>query len=202
VAKVVDPLAALRGKTWEELEALEHQERVLFPDTIRVRDRRGEVREIAVTVRVLREPERRRARVEARKRAVAEGLDLDRDADQCGVLDRLHQLARAIRDPKPPHDQHATAEMLESSYDLSALDELWERYQVYEERQDPRLDITDEATMWAAIGAVAKAGNPLPLAGLVSRFQQSCIVFMARQALLSPMCKSFLESIDSSTPRS
>jgi hypothetical protein len=202
VAKEVDPIAALRGKSWEELEALEAGDRVLFPDQIRFRDRRGALREIDIAVRVLRAPERRKARVEARKRAVAEGLDLDRDADQCDVLDRLHQLAFAIREAKPPHEQHATPEMLEGHYDLSSLDELWERYQVYEERQDPRLDITDEATMWAAIGAVAKAGNPLPLAGLASRFQQSCIVFMARASLLSPTFKSFLDSIDSSTPRS
>lgn len=199
---VVDPLAALRGKTWEELECLEQDGRVLFPEKIAFRDRKGDRREVDVLIRVLREPDRRKARVESRKRALAEGLDLDRDADQCQMLDRLHQLAFAIREAKEPHEQHATAEMLEANYDLASLDEVWERYQVYEDRVDPRLDVTNEATMWAVIGAVAKVGHPGPLAGCVPRSQGTCITFSAKQALLSPTFKSFLESIDSSTPGS
>jgi len=198
----VDLIAVLRGKTWEELEAIEHAERVMFPDSIRFRDRSGAVREIPVMVRVLRADERRKARVEARKYAADNGLDADRDQDLCVAIDRLHQLARAIRDAKAPHDQHATVGMLESGYDTSSLDELWERYEVYADRQDPRMEITDEAQFWAALGVVAKVGNVLPLAGLVPHSQFNCIVFGARQALLSPTFKSFSESIDSSTPAS
>lgn len=199
---VVDPIKALRAKSWEELEALEHEGRVMFPDAIRFRDRLGAVRDIPVLVRVLRGHERRAARAESRRRALADGLDLDRDQDLCATLDRLYQLARAIRDAKPPHDQHATVEMLEMGYDGTSLDELWSRYEIYCDRSDPRLEITDEATMWAALGEVARVGNILPLTGLGSLSQNASIVFGARQALTSPSCKSFLDSIDSSTPAS
>lgn len=198
----VDPLKALRGKSWEELETIEQEGRVLFPDSIRFRDKSGAVRELPIMVRVLRAQERRAARVEGRKFAAEQGLDEEKDRDLCDAIDRLHQLARAMRDPEPPHVQHATVPMLEMGYDTSSLDELWERYEIYADRQDPRLDITDEATFWAALGLVAKAGNILPLAGLASRLQNACIVFGARQALLSPTFKSFSESIDSSTPGS
>ena len=193
---------ALRGKSWEEIEALEHEGRVLFPDSIRFRARDGSVTEVAILVRALRNHERRKARVEARDRAKQDGLDLDRDADLCATLDRLYQLARAIREVKEPHEQHATAEMLEQNYDGRSLDELWSRYEVYCDRSDPRIEITDEAQLWAALGEVARVGNILPLTGLESFSQNGCIVFGARQALLSPTFKSFLDSIDRSTPGS
>lgn len=197
-----DPLRTLRGKTWDELEAMAHDGRILFPETIRFRNKSGAVEEVPVMVRVLREPERRKARVESRKRALEDGLDLDRDADHVQTLDRLHQLARAIREPKAPHEQHQSADVLESHYDLASLDELWERYQVYEDRQDPRIEITDEAQMWIVLSEVARVGHVGPLAGVVPHSQQSSIVFGARQALDSPTYKSFLESIGSSTPAS
>ncbi|HEY4118662.1 MAG TPA: hypothetical protein VGM56_12445, partial [Byssovorax sp.] len=55
-------LAWLEGRTWEELEAIEHDGRLLFKDTLKKRDARGRVVEKAVRIRVPRQLERSRAR--------------------------------------------------------------------------------------------------------------------------------------------
>lgn len=209
-----DPLDILRAKSWEELEAIEYEDRVLYPDALRLRTAKGDVREIKVMVQVLRKPERRRAFLEAVKIAQAAGVLPKEMPDFSNVraraideqlfddLDTLCIMARAIRDVEPPHVQHKTPEMLEAEYDMRSIEELWSRYKVYEDRSDPRLEITDEKRMWKATHAIAKAGNILPLTGAESLSQNACIVFMARQAVTSPRFKSFLASSDHSTPAS
>ncbi|HKQ70998.1 MAG TPA: hypothetical protein VJT73_16745 [Polyangiaceae bacterium] len=192
----------LRSATWEELEAIEDGDRVLFPDVIRQRTAKGELNETEVMVRVLRMPERRKARLDARELAKKVGVDPAVDPELFDDIDTLCTLARAIRDKGDPKTQHMTAEMLEGAYEWRSLKEVYGRYKVYEDRTDPGLEIADEKEMWAALGAIARAGNCLPLVELASLSQNACIVFSARQALLSPTFKSFLESIDSSTAAS
>lgn len=213
-AEPKDPLEILRSKTWEELEAIEHEGRVLYPDALRRRTAKGEVTEKKVLIRVLRKDERRKAFLEAVKLAQGSGVLPKELADLSNVrakaiddqlfddLDTLCILARAIRDPEPPHVQHGTAEDLEHDYDMRSIEELWSRYKVYEDRSDPRLEIVDEKTMWSALRALAKAGHILPLTELASPSQNACILFGASQALHSPKYKSFLESTGRSTQAS
>lgn len=200
--KPVDPIDALRAKTWEELECIEQGGRVLFPDVIRQRTSKGDLVEVPIVIRVLRGPERRKARQETRALAKKVEVDQELDPDLFDDIDTLCILARAIREKAPPHEQHYTPELLEQEYEWRSLKELYARYKVYEDRTDPGLEITDEKTMWKAIGAIARAGNILPLTELESLSQNASILFAANQALLSPTFKSFLESIDSSTPAS
>jgi hypothetical protein len=197
----VDPIAALRGKSWAELEAIEAADgRLLFADSIKRKRKDGTLEEVPIKLRVLRKDERRKARAEARKWAEKEGLDTERDAKLFDDLDTVCILARAIRDSKEPHDQHMMAEELERSYDMRSLEELWSRYQVYEDLTDPRVNVLDDATFWAAVGACCRARNILPLTALGSLAQNDCILRMGEEALTSPSFKSFYSAFESSTP--
>lgn len=197
----VDPLAALRGKSWDELEAIEQADgRLLFPDAIRRRSKDGKLVEEPVRLRLLRKDERRKARGEARKWAKEDGLDPDQEPALFEEMDNLCILARAIRSPTEPHEQHMLYQQLEKSYDGRSLQEVWDRYQIYEDMADPRTGVVDDKTFWAGVGAIAKAGNILPLAALGSLEQNEFIARMAREALLSPTLQSFVGQFESSTP--
>jgi hypothetical protein len=203
MAEPIDPIAALRGKSWAELEAIEAADgRLLFADTIKRKRRDGTLEEVPIKLRVLRKDERRKARAEARKWAEKEALDPEKDAQLFDDLDTVCILARAIREVKEPHEQHMIAEQLEHAYDMRSLEELWSRYQVYEDLTDPRIHVQDDATFWAAVGACCKARNILPLTALGSLAQNACILRMAEEALSSPTFKSWYSQFENSTPES
>lgn len=192
----------IENKTWEELGVLEHEGRLVFPATIRRRTKSGEIETIDICLRPLRRDERRSARLSARAWAHKLNLDPEKDPELFEDLDTLCCLARAIREAKPPHEQHQQPEWLESHYDTGSLAELWDRLNVLTEMLDPRVDAHDEDTFWKLVLAIGRARNCLPLTGYAPRAQQTFILSMAQQALLSPTLKSFLERSGSSTPES
>lgn len=193
-------MTGIEGKTWEEIEVIEHGDRLLFPDSIRRRSKSGAVEEIKIAVRVPRKDERRAARLEAREWAKKSGVDPEKDPGLFEDLDTLCILARAIREAAPPYEQHQKAEWLESHYDDGSLAQIWDRLQVYESMIDPRVDAPTEEKFWQCVLGIGRARNVLPLTEFAPRAQHSLILSMADQALLSPTLKSWLESRASSTP--
>jgi hypothetical protein len=192
--------ASINGKTWEELEAIEQDGRLLFPDAIRRKSKDGTVAPTPIAIRVLRKGERRAARREAREWASREGVDPALDPELFEDLDTLCILARAIRDPEPPHAQFQKAEWLEQHFDNGSLAEVWDRYPLYESRVDPRVDAATEKDFWQLVLEIGRTRSISPLTGFAPRVQHSLVLSMADQALLSPTLKSWLESRASSTP--
>lgn len=192
----------LVAKKWDELEVLEQDDRLYFPDTIRVREKGGKLRETKVTVRVLRKDERRKARNDTVELAAELKVDREKEPDLFDELDTLCILARAIRDPEPPYDQHLKAKDLESRYDMRSLEELWSKYKVYEDLTDPRDPIQTDVQFWAIVAAIGRKRNILPLTECESLSQNACILRLVDTALTSPTFNSWFESLESSTPGS
>lgn len=170
------------NKNWEELETAEHAGYLLFPDEILKRKKDGTFERVPVMIRVPREHETRKARIEARTWAKDDGLDPELDPDLFDNMDTLCILAQAIRNTSPPHEPfEPDPKRLEKVYDRPSLDAIWAKLQGYREVLDPRPNsLTDEQTM-AIIGAVAKARNTVPLAALGGRSQTNLIVTMANR---------------------
>jgi hypothetical protein len=193
---------ALAAKRWDELEALEHEGRVLYPEVIRSRGKGGVLKEVPVAIRVLRKDERRKAKLEAEDWAKEEKLDRDREPGLFDDMDTLCILARALREPKAPHDQFATFKALEHDYDMRSLDELWSKYKIYEDLTDPRDGIQTDVEFWAVVGAIGRTRNILPLTECESPAQNGCILRLVELALTSPTFKSWCTSFESSMPAS
>lgn len=168
------------NKNWDELEAVEYAGYLLFPDEILKRKKDGTFERVPVMVRVPREHEMRKSRIDARNWAKEEGLDPELDPDLFDNMDSMCTLAQAIRSTSPPHEPfEPDPKRLERVYDRPSLDALWAKIQGYREVLDPRpSSLTEEQTM-AIIGAVAKARNTVPLAALGGRSQTSLVVTMA-----------------------
>lgn len=191
----------LLGKSWGELETLEHAGYLLFPETLYRRTKDGSFEEIKVALRVPREYERRAARVEARRMATAEGLDPKLDADMIDELETLCLLWRAIRMPTHPHDPLVmSVEELDKTYDRACLIQAYGKLDALHQVIDPSPASISEAEMFALLAAVAKERNLLPLAVYAPDARDSFTITTAvlLQSLLES--KSSSEQSGPSTP--
>ncbi len=193
------PIAELGGRTWEELEVSRHANgRIMFADELRKRNEKGQIESEKIRVCVP-QPE---DIVEARIRAVAwfasKKLDRKLDGRLFDEIEQLCLLARAIRN-YDDHSQKYDAEDL-ARIDEASLHDIQERINVYKAILDPRDSDVTEERLWRLILDIGRAGNLLPLADIAGHEQHSCVLRMARAALLSPMGKSYVPSSGTSTP--
>lgn len=184
---------ALTLENWNALGVQAHDNILHLPASIRRRDATGGISEQPIMLRNVTNHQRIKARVKSRELAVQLKLDVDRDKDLVDQLENYAILAFAVRDPKPPFDQHVPdAEELLRRYDNQSLFELWGRYDAWVEMLDPRFGSMDAEQLWRVIGQVAKDGNPAPLLSMPGTEQFTCITLMAREALHSPNKPSWL----------
>lgn len=192
----------LGNRTWEELEVVPHPEdgALLFRDRLRKRNAKGGFDEVPVRVCVVRPLKIAQARVECRKWFTELGLDEDKDKDTFRELEQFCILARAVRDEKSPHAQLYTPEELATSFDEGSCWDILGRIEAIRRMTDPRQSRMSESEVWSKTYSVARAGNLFPLTDIAGHEQPSCIVFMARQAMSSPMGCAWLRSQGISTP--
>lgn len=182
---------AILEKDWEDLEATEHADYLLFPDELMQRMKDGTFKRHAIMVRVPREYEMRRARLEARAWAKEEGLEPDLDPDLFDNMDTMCTLAKAIRNCTEPFEPYEPdPKRLERVYDRPSLDAIWAKIEAYRQILDPRPNALNQEETLAIIGAVAKARNIVPLAAFGGPSQTNLIVFMADQYMRSQRTKS------------
>lgn len=180
---------------WETLGVAEHAGILHMPATIKRRNIKGGVDEQPVMLRNVSHQQRFICRSLARGYAERAKLDIDRDKELVAEIENYAILTFAIRDPKPPFDQHVPdVDHLLNRYDTQSLVELWGKYNVWVEMLDPRFGELDSDQVWQVIAKIAREANPAPLAGLAGREQISCIVIMAQLALSSPTRPSWLDS--------
>lgn len=169
----------LAGKSFEDLEAIEHEGRVLYPDAIKQRDHKGRVVERKIMVRVPRGVERAKARRDARAWLQEFGLDEAKDHVQFDALETYCCVARSLRDPTAPHAQLMPHQELMEAVDVRAVLELWERVNYYDRLSEVRVAELDESTFYAAVHAIAKKGNLSPLVAIDGATHD---VFLTRMA--------------------
>jgi hypothetical protein len=173
-------LEQLTKSRWEDLLVKEHDGRLLFPDKIYRRGQTGEFDGIPVMIRVLRQHELRQARIAARKRAIDEGLDLDRDKDLISNMEAIHALSMALRDPENPNTPFDPfADKLEENYDFDSLLQVYEKLDRYTLALNPRPETVSEADIVAMAAAISEAQSIAPLAAYGQVAQSTCIVYMA-----------------------
>ena len=170
----------IEGAAFEEMQALEFEGRLYFPETLKRRNAKGQLVEVAIMLRVPRQEERAKARVDARKWCEKLGLDPEKNPDHADSFDTLCLCARAIRDVEPPHAQHMMAHDLVGAYDTKVLLDVWDRLNFYDRLIDPRPEELDDATFEKLVHAVRKAGNLRPLAAIAGSAQDSFVLRMAR----------------------
>ncbi len=187
--KVVDQIEAeyaqlvayeLSAQKWEELEAIEFSDRLLFPDVLHVRKKSGEFEQIKVAFRVPRSPELREARAEARVLAKENEIDPELDKDLFGDLDCSCILWRAIRNSTAPYEPYALdVEELEKKFDRDVLKLAWAKLEGYRRVVDPRPAAITREQVLAVVASIAKKRDISPLHVFDSPAQSSCVVFMA-----------------------
>lgn len=187
-------LQQLLSKSWAELEVIECEGHMLFPESLYRRNLKGTFTAEPVMVRVPRDADTRKARVEARQWALEEGMDLDRDRDLIEEMETMCVLQRCILNPKAAEDPRTGKEFrepwcmdakeLEKRYDRPSLHQLWAKLDALGQVLDPRPNTLGKEEMLAALAAIAKSRTIAPLHVYGPGAQKDFIVFMA-QALLS-----------------
>jgi hypothetical protein len=196
-----DKAVAFVVDNWDAL-GVEEQGGVLYlPAKIKRRKVDGSVDETEVRLRNVTNHHKFTCRALARDYAKGFKLDVDRDASFIDEIENYALLAFAIRDPKPPYDQHVpNLPALIDTYDAQSLAEIWGRYNAWVEMLDPRFGEMSEDDLWNCIVRIATEKNAGFLAAIPGYAQATSIVFMAREALSSPRRPSWLQSSETSKP--
>jgi hypothetical protein len=191
----------LLGKDWKDLEVIEHYGHLLFPDKLYRRNKGGTFEVIDIFIRVPREPELRQARVTARKIALDDGLDLDRDMDLIETLECICTLSTAIRNgPEQYEPYEPNPKLLEKNYDRGSLTQLWAKLNEYSGVVDPRPDKISAEEVLVLMASISKERSIYPLHVYGQAVQNSCIITMADQSLNYLGSKSYSERLELLTP--
>lgn len=191
----------LAVKPWSELEALEFQDRVLFPDVLHRRKGDGKFEQVQVMFRVPRDHEIRAARKECKAIAAADGIDPKGDADIYNQLDNVCLLWHAIRNVTPPHEPLClSAKELESTYDRSSLAQAWSKLEGYRRVSDPRPANLSKEQLFALVASIAERKQITPLLAFDGPSQAASIIFMASLLTKLLSFKSSSERSEPSTP--
>lgn len=191
MADDVERAVQLVLENWDQIGVEERDGILHMPAAIKRRNKQGGVDETPVRLRVITNAQRVNARRTARKWALDEKLDLDRDRDLVEMFEEYAILAYAIRD-EDCHTQHVPdAQTLWRDYEPSSISELWGRYDAWVRMQHPSFGSFDAEQMWRVIAQIKHRSDVSFLAGLPGFEQASCILLMAREACASPNAPSF-----------
>lgn len=194
-------IAQLLGRDWGELEVLEHYGNLLFPEKLYKRKKDGTFESKDIMLRIPREPDLRKARVTARKMAIDDGLDLDRDSDLVETIECICTLSIAIRNNTEPHEPwEPNPRLLEKNWDRSSLTQLWAKLNEYANIIDPRPDKLSAEEILVLMANIAKEKNIYPLHVYGPASQNSFIVIMAGLLMNYLESKSLSERLELLTP--
>ncbi len=190
-------IAKLMTTKWDELEAVEHAEHLLFPDTLTRRRRDGSWEKKAVMLRVPRERDLRQARVNARALAAQEKISEKDDRDLFVNLENLCILATCIRNDSDPYEPWIPDPMeLEARYDKIVLTHMWEKLERLNEVLNPAPNQLSTGEIVALIVSIAKARHLGPLVVYGPGAQTSFVVSMADLLLKSVGSRLSSESLE------
>ncbi len=157
-------IAKLMTTSWEDLEAIEVNDNLLFPDVLIRRKVDGSWHQEDVFLRVPRDRDLRQSRVEARALAVKEKIDEKQDRDLFVNLENMCILARCIRNTTHPYESmHPDPLLLEAKFDKVCLQHMWEKLERLSEVLNPAPNQLSSGEIVALIVAIARARHLGPL---------------------------------------
>ncbi len=176
-------IAKLMTTKWDELEALEFQDNLMFPDVLTRRAVDGSWLREDVLLRVPRDADLRAARSEARMLApTKKGGQIDevKDRDLFSNLENMCILARCIRNTTEPYESmHPDPLLLESAFDKVCLQQMWAKLEQLNEVLNPAPNQLSSPEIITLIVAIAKARHLGPLVVYGPGAQTSFVVSMA-----------------------
>ena len=183
--KVHDHVSAqLLGKSWGEFEALEEGGHLLFPEKVYKRKKDGSFEAVEIMLRVPREADLRKARLQARQLAQNDGLDLDRDRDLVENLETICTMAICIRNTTYPFEPYEPDPLsLEKRYDKTSLIQIWAKIDALSDVINPAPEQISEPEMLALLCALAKERSIRPLLVYGSEARNIFIATMAERLL-------------------
>ena len=205
-APTTDIPAWFRGRTLAELNAFEfaldadRPPRILIPEKIQWRGPRGEERSVDVALALIHPAENDAARLDAiahvqslRKRQRVETVEQARDAigsDRFDNIDSFAILARALREPKPPHGRAYLLSILIESFPQESLFALYQRLDFYVRLFSVRADEITSEVFFAVVSEIARVKNVSPLVAIAGDAPASFIVRMAEELSSSRTSRS------------
>lgn len=194
--------AYLAGRKWSELEVVEHAGYLLFADEILRRKKDGKFEKVPVRVRVPRAHEMRAARASARRLfKERENLDPREDKDLFDKFENIVIMSQAIRNVSEPFEPMVPDPLvLEKSYDLMSLKQVWEKLDAYNALLNPQPDLFTRPQFVALVAAIAEGRTIVPLDVISSDARASFVITMAALLHSFLRSKSFSDSSAISTP--
>lgn len=184
---------------WGEIGVTESDGVLHMPTTLKRRAKEGGLTEEKVWLRNISNAQRMRSRTRSREWATELGLDLERDRDLVSDLESYEILAYAVRDAQWVQHYQRGADLYRA-YDAPSLQHLWAEYDAWVRMQHPGFGTWDGKALWQVIAKVKAQGSILPLAVMPGYEQASCVLFMAKEAALSPNAPWSRRSSATSTP--
>jgi hypothetical protein len=184
---------------WDDVQLMEGaSERLLFPGTIKRRQKDGSFSKTKILLRVPGALGKLQGRSEARTWFAELKLDPDRDKDYLAQLEEVCIIALAVRSTNG-HGQHMSREEI-AALEEPVLVDLRSQLTNCEALMDGRLSGLSEEQLWKVIIRVAKGANLGPLLDIAGHEQPSSIVRMAREACHSPTGKRWQQLFEISIP--
>lgn len=172
-------IAKLMTTSWGDLEAIEFADHLLFPDVLIRRKVDGSWHRENVFLRVPREPDLRKARVEARALAAKERIDEEKDRGLFVNLENMCILAMSIRNTSAPYESmHPDPILLERKFDKVCLQHMWAKVEQLSEVLNPAPEQLSSPEIVALIVAIARARHLGPLVVYGPGAQTSFVVSM------------------------
>ena len=166
---------------WEDLEAVEFNDRLLFPDVLHIRQKDGTFKQKKVAFRVPRGKELRVARAMAREIAEREKIDPVADKQLFEDLDDTCIMLGAIRMPTEPHDPLAidVDDLEKQLVDRDVLKLAWGKLEGFRRVVDPRPAAITREQVLAVVASISRKRDISPLHVFDGPAQTACVVFMA-----------------------
>jgi len=172
-------IARLMAADWTGAGVIEFADHLLFPDVLVRRKSDGSWEETKVMLRVPRERDQRKSRVQARELAAKEKIDEQKDRDLFATLENLCLLALSIRNRSEPHEPWEPDPLiLEGRYDKVCLQRMWNKIDHLASILDPAPDQISKGEIIALIAAIHRSRNLGPLVVYGSAAQASFVVSM------------------------
>lgn len=190
-------IAKLMTTSWGELEAVEFSDHLMFPDVLTRRMKDGSWHTEDVLLRVPRERDLRKARVEARSLAAKEKIDEIKDRDLFVNLENMCVLAMCIRNTTHPYEpMHPDPLLLENAFDKVCLQQMWAKVEQLNDIINPAPNQLSSPEIVALIVAIARARHLGPLVVYGPGAQTSFVVTMVDLLLNSLGSKLSWESLE------